>query len=140
MILTKDRVLVQFHETSDRTRSGLVIIPQEAKDPANYGTVLEVGPEQWDVKVGDVIVFGRYAGIPLRSYARGPEKAVLDGHEILAVVESDDVVPAVQRTTVALDIKDVVCIADASDEGELIYVKYSHAAQSLYLTFEKSLE
>lgn len=137
MLLTKDRVLVQFHETSDFTHSGLIIIPKEAKDPANFGTVLEIGPDQWDVTVGDVICFGRYAGIPLRGYTRGPDKVILDGHEILALCVAEEEKEEISRVTVALDIKEIIKLANGEDEGELVYVKYSSAAKSLYLTFEK---
>lgn len=77
-----DRVLVQPVEAETTTASGL-IIPDSAKEKQQKGTVLAVGngtkDEPMTVKVGDTILYGKYAGTELD----------LDGSEYLIMRESD---------------------------------------------------
>jgi len=77
-----DRVLVQPVEAETTTASGL-IIPDSAKEKQQKGTVLAVGngtkDEPMTVKVGDTVLFGKYAGTELD----------LDGSEYLMMRESD---------------------------------------------------
>lgn len=60
-----DRVLVEPKEAETKTASGL-IIPDTAKEKPQMGTVVAVGPgkkdEVMEVKVGDVVLYGKYAG------------------------------------------------------------------------------
>ena len=66
-----DRVLVRPDEEKGVT-SGGIIIPDSAKDRAEAGTVVAVGPGDWNLagtarkplmlQVGDRVAFGRYAG------------------------------------------------------------------------------
>lgn len=77
-----DRVLVQPVEAETTTASGL-IIPDSAKEKQQKGTVLAVGngtkDEPMTVKVGDTVLYGKYAGTELD----------LDGSEYLIMRESD---------------------------------------------------
>ena len=63
-----DRVLIQPVPAEEVTVSG-IIIPDSAKDKPLKGTVLAVGPgtkdETMQVKEGDVVLYGKYAGTEL---------------------------------------------------------------------------
>lgn len=85
-----DRVLVRRLEEETMTASG-IIIPDAAKEKAQTGKVLAVGPGKLDekgaripvqVKVGDVIYFGKYAGTEL-----GDDHLIIREDEILGIVE-----------------------------------------------------
>jgi len=81
-----DRVIVRrFTET--KTASGIVI-PEAAAEKPDQGEVLAVGPGKKDdkgaaiapdVKVGDVILFGKYAGQAVK----------VDDEELLVIREED---------------------------------------------------
>jgi chaperonin GroES len=77
-----DRVLIEPLPAETTTASGL-IIPDSAKEKQQKGTVLAVGngtkDEPMTVKVGDIVLYGKYAGTEL----------VLEGTEYLIMRESD---------------------------------------------------
>ena len=82
-----DRLLVRRLEEKETTRSGIVI-PDSAKEKPQSGEVLAVGDGKTlengtrvapDVKPGDRILFGKYAGTEL----------VIDGDEVLIVREDE---------------------------------------------------
>jgi len=77
-----DRVLVQPLEAETKTASG-IIIPDNAKEKPQKGTVVAVGPGTKDdkitVKVGDTVLYGKYSGTELK----------LDGTDYLMMRESD---------------------------------------------------
>ncbi len=82
-----DRVLVRRSQEEDRTAGG-IIIPDTAKEKPMQGEVLAVGPGARnekgeiitpDVKVGDTILFGKYAGTDV----------TIDGQELVIIKESD---------------------------------------------------
>jgi chaperonin GroES len=60
-----DRVLVKPAAAEQKTASG-IIIPDSAKEKPLKGEVIAVGPgtkdETMQVKVGDVVLYGKYAG------------------------------------------------------------------------------
>ena len=77
-----DRVLVEPLPAEKTTASGL-IIPDSAKEKQQKGTVIAVGAglkdEPMTVKVGDTVLFGKYAGTEL----------VVDNTDYLIMRESD---------------------------------------------------
>jgi chaperonin GroES len=82
-----DRLLVRRMEEDDRTAGG-IIIPDTAKEKPIMGEVLSIGPGArdetgeivpLDVKVGDRIVFGKYAGTEVK----------LDGEDLVILKEAD---------------------------------------------------
>lgn len=82
-----DRVLVRRSQEEERTAGG-IIIPDTAKEKPMQGEVLAVGPGARnekgeivtpDVKVGDTILFGKYAGTDV----------TIDGQELVIIKESD---------------------------------------------------
>ena len=60
-----DRVLIEPKEAETKTASG-IYIPDTAKEKPQQGTVLAAGPgkkdEPMEVKVGDQVLYGKYAG------------------------------------------------------------------------------
>lgn len=77
-----DRVLVEPAQAETKTASG-IIIPDTAKEKPQKGKVVAVGPGTKDepvtVKVGDMVLYGKYAGTELK----------LDGVDYLIMRESD---------------------------------------------------
>lgn len=77
-----DRVLVEPMAAETTTASG-IIIPDTAKEKPVKGTVVAAGPGKVDepmtVKVGDTVLYGKYAGTELN----------VDGKEYLIMRESD---------------------------------------------------
>jgi chaperonin GroES len=76
-----NRVLIEREEEVTTTASG-IIIPDNAKEKPLQGKVLAVGPdaEEEGIKVGDTVVFGKYAG----------NEIVLDNNEYL-ILNSDEI-------------------------------------------------
>ncbi|MBO6169701.1 MAG: co-chaperone GroES [Bacteroidales bacterium] len=60
-----DRVVIEPKEAETKTASG-IYIPDTAKEKPQQGTVVAAGPgkkdEAMEVKVGDVVLYGKYAG------------------------------------------------------------------------------
>jgi chaperonin GroES len=82
-----DRILVRRLEEEEQRRGG-IIIPDTAKEKPQQATVIAVGTgritddgkvQALDVKVGDRVVFGKYAGTEVK----------LDGEELLIIREDD---------------------------------------------------
>jgi len=88
-----DRVVVKRLDSERTTASGIVI-PDSASEKPDQGEVLAVGPGKRgddgkltppDVKVGDKVLFGKYAGQTVK--VDGEEVLVIREDEIFAVVE-----------------------------------------------------
>lgn len=77
-----DRVLVEPAPAEEKTMGG-IIIPDTAKEKPQRGTVVAVGQGKKDepmtVKVGDKVLYGKYAGTELS----------LEGKDYLIMRESD---------------------------------------------------
>ncbi len=60
-----DKVFIEPKEAETKTASG-IYIPDTAKEKPQQGTVVAAGPgkkdEPMEVKVGDVVLYGKYAG------------------------------------------------------------------------------
>ena len=82
-----DRVVVQAAAAEEKTVGG-IIIPDTAKEKPQRGTVVAVGEGKKDepmtVKVGDSVLYGKYAGTEL-SY-EGKEYLIMRESDIFAVV------------------------------------------------------
>ena len=83
-----DRVLVLPNPAETTTASGL-IIPDSAKEKPAAGKVIAVGPGtaevKMEVKVGDVVMYGKYAGTELQY--EGEDYLVMKQSDIIAVIE-----------------------------------------------------
>jgi chaperonin GroES len=85
-----DRILVERLETEEKTEGG-IIIPDNAKEKAQTGKVIAVGGGRlakdgssipMQVKVGDVVFFGKYAGTEA-----GKDHLVIKEDEVIGVIE-----------------------------------------------------
>jgi chaperonin GroES len=78
-----ERLLVERVEEATTTASG-IIIPDNAKEKPSQGKVVAISKEIEDVQVGDVVVFGKYAGSEL--VVDGNDYLVLDIKDALGVI------------------------------------------------------
>ena len=87
-----DRVLVEPMEAETKTASG-IFIPDTAKEKPQQGKVLAVGKGRYedgkwvplDVKTGDTVLFGKYAGTEVK-YG-GKEYLIVRENDILAILD-----------------------------------------------------
>jgi chaperonin GroES len=91
-----DRIIVRRIEESEQMRGGLYI-PDTAKEKPQEGEVIAVGNGKilengtkiaLDVKAGDRVLFGKYAGTEIK----------LDGEEYL-ILREDDVLGVIEGAT-----------------------------------------
>ena len=89
----QDRIIVKRVEEEEKTKGG-IIIPDTAKEKPLEGKVLAVGNGKiledgkvrpLDVKVGDRILFGKYAGTEIK--IDGEEHLMLREEDVLGVIE-----------------------------------------------------
>jgi chaperonin GroES len=87
-----DRVIVKRLDNERKTASGIVI-PDSAAEKPDQGEIVAVGPGKRDdngklipvdVKVGDKVLFGKYAGTEVK--VEGTEYLVVREDDILAVI------------------------------------------------------
>jgi chaperonin GroES len=88
-----DRILVRRLEEEEQQRGG-IIIPDTAKEKPQQATVLAVGTgrvtedgkvQALDVKAGDRVVFGKYAGTEVK--VEGEELLIIREDDVLGVLE-----------------------------------------------------
>jgi chaperonin GroES len=89
----QDRLLVRRVEEQEKTKGG-IIIPDAAKERPLEGNVISVGSGKrledgtlvpLDVKAGDRILFGKYAGTEIK--IDGVDHIILREDEVLGVIE-----------------------------------------------------
>lgn len=88
-----DRVIVKRLEEERKTASGIVI-PDTAAEKPDQGEIIAVGNgkilesgeiRKLDLKVGDRVLFGKYAGQTVK--VRGEELLVMREEDVMAVLE-----------------------------------------------------
>lgn len=83
-----DRVLVEAAAAEEKT-SGGIIIPDTAKEKPQRGKVVAVGGGKKDepltVKVGDQILYGKYAGTEISH--DGKDFLIMRESDILAIID-----------------------------------------------------
>ncbi|MEE9351412.1 MAG: co-chaperone GroES [Thiotrichaceae bacterium] len=88
-----DRILVRRTEEERATASG-IIIPDSATEKPNRGEIIAAGNGRitdsgdvraMDVKVGDAVLFGQYAGTAIK--VDGEELLMMKEEDILGVIE-----------------------------------------------------
>jgi len=89
----QDRVIVKRMEEEEKTKGG-IIIPDTAKEKPVEGKVIAVGSGRilengskvpLQVKKGDRVLFGRYAGTEIK--IDGEEHLIMKEDDIVAIVE-----------------------------------------------------
>jgi chaperonin GroES len=90
-----DRVIVKRKEEERKTASGIVIPDSANTEKPDQGEILAVGAGKkddngklipLDVKVGDTVLFGKYAGQTVK--VDGEEVLVMREEDIMGVVEA----------------------------------------------------
>ena len=88
-----DRLVVRSLEAEEKTAGG-ILLPDTAKEKPQKAKVLAVGAGRLtdegkrlplDVKVGDVVLHGKYAGTDVKW--NGEDLKILRENEVLAIVE-----------------------------------------------------
>ena len=89
-----DRVLIKVLESEEKT-SGGIIIPDTAQEKPQEGEVVAVGPgatneagklAPMDVKVGDVVLFGKWSGTEVK--IDGKEYSIMKESDIMGISKS----------------------------------------------------
>ena len=87
-----DRVVTRVLEQEEKTASG-IFLPDTAKEKPSQGEVVAVGPGKLqddgkrvalDVKVGDKIIFSKYAGTEVKF--EGTKYLIVSERDILAII------------------------------------------------------
>ena len=87
-----DRVVIGELEQEEKTASG-IFLPDTAKEKPSQGEVVAVGPGKLqddgkrvalDVKVGDKIIFSKYAGTEVKF--EGTKYLIVSERDILAII------------------------------------------------------
>ena len=82
-----DRVLIEPMQAETKTASG-IIIPDTAKEKPQKGTIVAVGngtkDESLTVKVGDTVLYGKYAGTDLKF--EGKDYLIMREADVLAII------------------------------------------------------
>jgi chaperonin GroES len=89
----QDRIIVRRIDEQETKSAGGIIIPDTAKEKPQEGKVVAVGPGRRedgkvlavDVKVGDRILLGKYAGNEIKR--DGEEHLILRAEDVLGVIE-----------------------------------------------------
>jgi chaperonin GroES len=86
-----DRIIIKKVEVEEKTKSGIVL-PSTAKEQPMMAEIVAIGDEilndekkKEQVKVGDRVIFSKYAGTEVK--VDGVELTILKLMDILAVVE-----------------------------------------------------
>ena len=88
-----DRVIIKRIEEEEKTKGG-IIIPDTAKEKPSEGKVVAVGNgkllengtlQPLEVKKGDKVLFGKYAGTDIK--IDGEEHLIMREDDIIAIVE-----------------------------------------------------
>jgi len=88
-----DRVIVKRVEEEEKTKGG-IIIPDTAKEKPVEGLITAVGDGKvgddgkkiaMDVKEGDKVLFGKYAGTEIK--IEGEEYLIMREDDIIAIIE-----------------------------------------------------
>ncbi len=82
-----DRVVVKPAPAEEKTAGG-IIIPDTAKEKPQRGKIIAVGPGKegtpMTVKVGDTVLYGKYAGQELQY--KGDEYLIMREDDILVIL------------------------------------------------------
>ncbi len=78
------RVLVQRTEEAGTTASG-IIIPDNAKEKPSQGKVMAISSDVDNVKVNDVVVFGKYSGNEFE--VDGEKYLIIDVDDLFGIIK-----------------------------------------------------
>jgi len=88
-----DKVIVEVLSAEEKTKGG-IILPDTAKEKPQEAKVIAVGSGKTlengkvvapDVKVGDIVIFGKYSGSEVK--VEDKEYLIIDADDILAIIK-----------------------------------------------------
>lgn len=80
-----NRVLIKIKESEEKTKGGLYI-PQTAQEKTQNGSVVAIGTDEAiKVKVGDEVLYDKYAGTQIK--IDDVDHLILSSDDVLAIVE-----------------------------------------------------
>lgn len=88
-----NRVLVK--RAKAQTSKGGILLPETAQEKPKQGEVVAIGPGKWDeegnliamnVHVGDVVLFGAYAGTEVKTEDRDVEYLIMSEDDVLGIL------------------------------------------------------
>jgi len=88
-----DKVIVEILKAEEKTKGG-IILPDTAKEKPQEAKVIAVGQGKTlengkvvapEVKIGDIIIFGKYSGSEVK--VEDKEYLIIDADDILAIVK-----------------------------------------------------
>ena len=88
-----DRIIIERLDEDETTKGG-IIIPDAAKEKPQRGKIIAVGKGKvaedgstrpLDVKAGDVVLFGKYAGTEIK--IDDEDRLIMREDDVLAVIE-----------------------------------------------------
>ena len=84
-----DRIVIKPAPAEEKTKGG-IIIPDTAKEKPQRGEVVAVGPGKEDikmtVKVGDVVLYGKYSGQELTD--EGVDYLIMREDDVLVIINA----------------------------------------------------
>lgn len=81
-----DRVLVKPSDKEQVTSSG-IFIPQTAQERPKVGEVVKAGSDVLELKVGDIIMYGKYAGTEVEIEGEAEPWLLMREADVFVVVE-----------------------------------------------------
>ena len=83
MIPTANRLLVKPYLEEETTKGGIILTSPIDK-PVKYADVLQIGPKVSDVRIGDIVVFGKYVAA--------------EANDGLLIIKEDDVLALLNKS------------------------------------------
>lgn len=79
-----NRVIIRPMQESETTSSG-IILPNASKERPSRGEVIAIGNTVTDIAVGNVVLFGKYAGSEVKFNEQ--EYLLLDAADVFCTIE-----------------------------------------------------
>lgn len=80
-----DRVLIM--PIAPPAQVGRIIVPDTAQAKPVRGEIWAVGPLVNDIKVGDVVIYGKYSGVDIEQ--NNSEVVIMHESDVIAIVRTD---------------------------------------------------
>lgn len=80
-----DRVLLKVEREETTTKSGIILTTEDEGAKTDFAEVLAIGPDVDNIKVGDEVIFDKYAGLPVDK--DDDSIIMLEENDIFAIVE-----------------------------------------------------
>ena len=82
LLPTENRIICERIKPAEK--KGVIIVPEQAKEPPTCGKVVAVGRTAKEVREGYLVLFGKYAGVEIE--INGRKLVTLREDEVIAIV------------------------------------------------------